>query len=111
MTYANGTATRKCIINHNNKVATSRESECASASSSSSTDLDSSSESDVLEQSSFVEPYTNESLASSSDEFEQTETDDEDIIFHHRHLCSDTGRKFRLNQDKSREVKMSKYIQ
>ena len=48
--------------------------------SSSSKDLDSSSESDVLEQSSFVEPYTNEPLASSGDEYEQTETDDEDII-------------------------------
>ena len=61
-------------------MATSRESECAPASSSSSTDLDSSSESDVLEQSSVVEPYTNEPLASSGDEFEQTETDDEDGI-------------------------------
>ena len=54
------------------------ESECASASSSSLKDLDSSSESDVLEQSSFVEPYTNEPLASSGDEFEENETDDED---------------------------------
>ena len=61
-------------------MATSRESECASASSSSSKDFDSSSESDVLEQFSFVEPYTNEPLASSGDEFEQTETDDEDGI-------------------------------
>ena len=61
-------------------MATSRESECASASSSSSKGLDSSNESDVLEQSSFVEPYTNEPLASSGDEFEQTETDDEDGI-------------------------------
>ena len=52
-------------------MATSRESECASATSSSLKDLDSSSESDVLEQSSFVEPYTNEPLASSGDEFEE----------------------------------------
>ena len=60
-------------------MATSRESECASASSSSSKDFDSSSESDVLEQFSLVEPYTNEPLAL-GDEFEQTETDDEDGI-------------------------------
>ena len=50
------------------------------ASSCSSKDLDSSSESDVLEQSSFVEPYTKEPLASSGDELAQTETDDEDGI-------------------------------
>ena len=85
-------------------MATSRESERASASSSSSKDFDSSSESDVLAQSSFVEPYTNEPLASSSAEFEQTETDDKDIItFHHRHLCSDTRRKLRLSHGKSRD--------
>ena len=59
-------------------MATSQESECTSALCSSSKDVDS--ESDLLEQSSFVEPYTNEPLASSGDEFEQTKTNNEDGI-------------------------------
>ena len=59
-------------------MATALESDCASTSSSSS--KDSSSKNDILEQSSFVEPYTNELLASSGDEFEENETDDEDGI-------------------------------
>ena len=59
-------------------MATALESDCASTSSSSS--KDSSSKNDIFEQSSFVEPYTNEPLASSGDEFEENETDDEDGI-------------------------------
>ena len=59
-------------------MAIALESDCASTSNSSS--KDSSSENDILEQSSIVEPYSNEPLASSNDDFEENETDDEDGI-------------------------------
>ena len=55
-----------------------KESECSSSSSSSS--KESSSEDEILEQSSLVEPYSNEPLASSADEFDESTTDDEDGI-------------------------------
>jgi hypothetical protein len=59
-------------------MATARESDCSSTSSLSS--KESCSESEILEQSSLVEPYSNEPLASSGDEFEDPQTDDEDGI-------------------------------
>ena len=55
-----------------------RESACSSSSSSSS--KESSSEDEILVQSSLIEPYSNEPLASSGDEFEEATTDDEDGI-------------------------------
>ncbi len=59
-------------------MATACESDCSSASSLSL--KESCSESEILEQASLVKPYSNESLVSSGDEFEDPETDDEDGI-------------------------------
>ena len=74
------TATRKCIINHYKTWQHHGKVNALQLQVLPRQILDCPSESDVLEQSSFVEPYTKEPLASSSDEFEQTETDDEDGI-------------------------------
>ena len=78
MTYANGHDRTQKYTNNNKNMATARESDCASSSSLSS--LESMSENEVLEQSSMVEAYSNEPLASSGDELPEDETDDEDGI-------------------------------
>jgi hypothetical protein len=79
MTYANGHDRTQKYTNNNKNMATARESDCASSSSLSL--QESMSENEVLEQSSMVEAYSNEPLASSGDELpEENETDDEDGI-------------------------------
>ncbi|XP_028418737.1 uncharacterized protein LOC114544255 [Dendronephthya gigantea] len=55
-----------------------KESERSSSSNSSS--QESASEDEILEQSSLIVPYSNEPLASSGDEFDESTTDDEDGI-------------------------------